>query len=83
MSRLSLNLLALIESWINEHGSSEILKERLESMRDEVKRLLEENTKLKGENENLLTENKNLKEQLNNKYCDVGPCYIKKNSHGE
>ena len=44
---MELNPLALLEKLINEHGSSAILKERLELLRDQMAALQGENAKLK------------------------------------
>ena len=66
---MSLNPLTLLEKAINEHGSSVILKERLELVKDQLAKVVAENTELE-EIQNkyhlLKTENSKLKGEIEN-----------------
>ena len=62
---MTINPLALIEKIINEHGSSAILKERLELLKDELSDLQKENGLLKTQNGILKEKIKHLESNLN------------------
>jgi len=59
-----MNLLNLLRNLINEHGSSQILRERLSLAADEAKKLEKEYRELEAENEKLKQENTELRQQL-------------------
>lgn len=60
-----MNPITLIEKLINEHGSSTILKERLELLKDQISALEKENGALKSENAVLKDKAKHLESKLN------------------
>ncbi len=60
-----MNPITLIEKLINEHGSSTILKERLELLRDQMSALEKENGVLKSENAILKGKQNETESQLN------------------
>lgn len=60
-----MNPINLIEKLINEHGSSTILKERLELLRDQISILEKENGALKSKNAILKEKVNTIKSQLN------------------
>lgn len=57
-------MLQLFKDLINEHGSSDILRERLLLASDQYSALEKENVILKLENENLKIENNKLSEKI-------------------
>ena len=62
---IKMNPISLIEKLINEHGSSTILKERLELLKDQISALEKENGALKSENAILKDKAKHLESKLN------------------
>lgn len=60
-----MNPITLIEKLINEHGSSTILKERLELLKDQISALGKDNGGLKSENAALKDKAKHLESELN------------------
>jgi predicted nuclease with TOPRIM domain len=60
-----MNPITLIEKLINEHGSSTILKERLELLKDQITALEKENGGLKSENTGLKDKAKHLESKFN------------------
>ncbi len=59
-----INPLELIEKLITEHGSSTILRERLEALRDDVNRLQQKNMDLETELSKIKEEHAKLLEEL-------------------
>lgn len=53
-----------LEKLINEHGSSTILRERLESLRDDIQRLQQKNVALEAESAKIKEENTKLLKDL-------------------
>jgi regulator of replication initiation timing len=62
---MNLNPMNIIEKLINEHGSSTILKERLELLKDQISALEKENDTLKSENAILKDKIKHLESKQN------------------
>ena len=60
-----MNPITLIEKLINEHGSSTVLKERLELLRDQISVLKKENRALKSDNAILKSKGNTIESQLN------------------
>jgi hypothetical protein len=60
-----MNPITLIEKLINEHGSSTILKERLELLKDQMSALEKENNALKSENAVLKDKAKHFESKIN------------------
>ncbi len=64
---MNINPLSLIEKLINEHGSSNILKERLLLLKEELAKIEKERTQLTEKCSALEKENSELRKQLNKK----------------
>jgi DNA-binding MarR family transcriptional regulator len=62
---VQMGMLDLIDKLINEHGSSTILKERLELLKDQISILEKENDAVKSENATLKTKASAIESQLN------------------
>jgi len=60
-----MNPITLIEKLINEHGSSSVLKERLELLRDQISILEKENSVLKLENATLKDKEHTINSEFN------------------
>jgi hypothetical protein len=71
MYMVNLNPLTLIEKLINEHGSSTILKERLELLKDQISALENEKGVLKSENAILNDKQNKTESQLNKAIKEV------------
>ena len=65
-----------LEKLINEHGSSTILRERLESLRDDIQRLQQKNVALEAESAKIKEENTKLLKDLE-KYRESGEIYAR------